>query len=140
MVRNVKSNHTASLRFKAHLALLTNYLISMEFVNTLYFPQCLPSILKCQKSLQAHPTPTHGQKDNAAKIKDRLRNDKNGQLVTRYIKNWADSAKFQVCSSHLTLCGLTVIRSVLPNFSYTHPLCVIIKEQRPRNFYGVYKH
>ena len=130
MVRNVKSNHTASLRFKAHLALFTNYLISMEFVNTLYFPQCLPSILKCQKSLQAHPTPTHGQKDNAAKIKDRLRNDKNGQLVTRYIKHWADSAKFQVCSSHLTLCGLTVIRSVLPNFSYTHPLCLIYKNDK----------
>lgn len=48
--------------------------------------------------------------------------DKNAQLVTRYIKNWADSAKFQVCSSHLTLCGLTVNRSVMPNFSYTHPL------------------
>jgi hypothetical protein len=44
------------------------------------------------------------------------------QPLTRYIKNWADSAKFQVCSSHLTLCGLTVNRSVLPNFSYTHPL------------------
>jgi hypothetical protein len=48
--------------------------------------------------------------------------DKNAQLVTRYIKNWAVSAKFQVCSSHLTLCGLTVNRSVLPNFSYTQPL------------------
>jgi len=51
--------------------------------------------------------------------------DKNAQLVTRYIKNWADSAKFQVCSSHLTLCGLTVNRSVMPNFSYTHPLASI---------------
>ena len=89
MVRDVKANHTASLRFKTHLALLTNYLISMEFVNTLYFPQCLPSILKCQKSLQAFLSPTHGLKDNAAKIKDRLRNDKNGQLVTRYIKHLA---------------------------------------------------
>ena len=48
--------------------------------------------------------------------------DKNAQLVTRYIKNWADSAKFEVCSSHLTLCGLTVNRSEMPNFSYTHPL------------------
>jgi hypothetical protein len=105
MVRNVKSNHTASLRFKAHLA----------------FPQCLPSILKCQKSLQAHPTPTHGQKDNAAKIKDRLRNDKNGQLVTRYIKNWAYSTKNKVFSSHITLYGLTGSYSEMPNFSYTHP-------------------
>jgi len=55
---------------------------------------------------------------------------KEGQLVTRYIKNWADSAKFQVCSSHLTLCGLTVNRSVMPNFSYTHPLAVSVKRQR----------
>ncbi len=99
MVRNVKSNHTASLLFKAHLALLTNYLISMEFVNTLYFPQCLPSILKCQKSLQAHPTPTHGQKDNAAKIKDRLRNDKNVQLVTCGIFYCRDSANMKGCGS-----------------------------------------
>ena len=66
MVRDVKSNHTASLRFKAHLA----------------FPQGLPSILKCQKSLQARPTPTHGQNDNAAKIKDRITKGKKGQLVT----------------------------------------------------------
>lgn len=52
--------------------------------------------------------------------------DKNAQLVTRYIKNWADSAKFEVFSSHLTLCGLTVNRSEMPNFSYTHPLANIV--------------
>jgi hypothetical protein len=83
MVRNVKANPTASLRFQAHLA----------------FPQCLPSTLKCQKSLQARPTRTQGQKDSAAKIKDRLTNDKNGQLVTRYIKNWADTSEIKGCSS-----------------------------------------
>ena len=55
---------------------------------------------------------------------------KEGQLVTRYIKNWADSAKFQVCSSHLTLCGLTVNRSEMPNFSYTHPVSYYTKEAR----------
>ena len=48
--------------------------------------------------------------------------DKNAQLVTRYIKNWADRDRIQVYSSHFTLYGLTVNRSVLPNFSYTHPL------------------
>ncbi len=53
-----------TLRFQAHLA----------------FTQGLPSDQKCQKSLQAHPTPTQGQKDSAAKIKDRLTNKKNGQL------------------------------------------------------------
>ena len=57
--------------------------------------------------------------------------DKNAQLVTRYIKNWADSAKFQVCSSHLTLCGLTVNRSEMPNFSYTHPLNEIGRKAAP---------
>lgn len=77
------SQHAPSLRFQAHLA----------------FPQGLPSIQKCQKSLQALPTPTHGQKDSAAKIKDRLSNDKNGQLVTRYIKNWADTTEIKGCSS-----------------------------------------
>jgi len=60
-----------SLRFQAHLA----------------FPQGLPSVQKCQKSLQARPTPTLGQKDSAAKIKDKLTNDKNGQLPTRGIVN-----------------------------------------------------
>ena len=108
MVRDVKANPTASLRFQAHLALLTNYLISMEFVNTLYFPQCLPLILKCQKSLQARPTRTHGQKDNAAKMKDRLRNDKNGQLVTCGIFYCRDSAGFSVSASNKLLCNLTV--------------------------------
>ena len=58
--------------------------------------------------------------------------DKNAQLVTRYIKNWAYSAKFQVCSSHLTLCGLTVNRSEMPNFSYTHPLAFIVKRPQDR--------
>jgi len=52
-------------------------------------------------------------------------NDKNAQLVTLYIKNWADSAIFQMYSPHLTLCGLTVNRSEMPNFSYTH-LCLIV--------------
>ena len=72
MFTSLESRHAPSLRFQAHLA----------------FPQGLPSIQKCQKSLQARPTPTHSQKDSAAKIKDRLTNDKNGQLVTSGIKHW----------------------------------------------------
>jgi len=59
----------SSLRFQAHLA----------------FPQGLPSDRKYQKSLQARPTPTHGQKDSAAKINNSLTNDKNGQLPTKCI-------------------------------------------------------
>jgi len=67
-----------SLRFQAHLA----------------FTQGLPSIQKCQKSLQTRPAPTHGQKDIAAKIKDRLTNDNNGQLVTGGCCQWRDSASY----------------------------------------------
>ena len=58
-----------SLRFQAHLA----------------FPQVMPSDQICQKSFQVRPTTTHGQKDSAAKIKDRLTKDKNGQLPTMHI-------------------------------------------------------
>jgi len=72
-----------SLRFQAHLA----------------FPQCLPSIQKCQKSLQSLPTPTHRHKDNAAKIKNRLTNDKNGQLPTSGIFYCRVSANLKGCSS-----------------------------------------
>ena len=56
--------------------------------------------------------------------------DKNAQLVTRYIKNWADSTKYEAFSSHLTLCVLIVNRSEMPNFSYTHPLAHIIKDDQ----------
>jgi len=72
-----------SLRFQAHLA----------------FPQGLPSNQKCQKSLQARPTPTHRQKDSAAKIKDKITEDKNGQLVTCGIFYCRDSAEISVCGS-----------------------------------------
>ena len=50
--------------------------------------------------------------------------DKNAQLVTRYIKNWADSAKFQVCSSHLILCSLTVKCSEMPASFLPQPLAL----------------
>jgi len=81
----------SSLRFQAHLA----------------FPQGLPSDQKCQKSLQARPAPTLGQKDSAAKIKDRLTNDKNGQLVTGGIFYCRDSGYFSVSASNKLSCNLT---------------------------------
>ncbi len=71
MFTSLESRHAPSLRFQAHLA----------------FPQGLPSIQKCQKNLQALPAPTHGYKDNAAKMKDRITKDKNGQLVTKVVCN-----------------------------------------------------
>ncbi|OPZ03192.1 MAG: hypothetical protein BWZ11_00308 [Bacteroidetes bacterium ADurb.BinA395] len=52
-----------------------------------------------------------------------IQTDKNRQCITRYIKNWADSAKFEVFNSHLTLRGLTVNCSEMPNFSYTATVC-----------------
>jgi len=42
---------------------------------------------------------------------------KTTEMLTWYIKNWADSANFKVFSSYLTLCGLTGNRSEMPNFS-----------------------
>jgi hypothetical protein len=50
------------------------------------------------------------------------------EMLTWYIKNWADSAEFKGCSSILALCGLTDYRSEVPNFSYTHPLCATMKD------------
>ena len=83
MFTSLESRHAPSLRFQAHLA----------------FPQGLPSIQKCQKSLQARPTPTNGQKDSAAKIKVEISEDKNGQLVTGGIFYCRDSAEINVCGS-----------------------------------------
>lgn len=56
---------------------------------------------------------------------------KNTERTTRYIKNWADGAKLEVFSSHLTLCCLTVNRSEMPNFSYTQPLGATLR-RHPR--------
>ena len=80
-----------SLRFQAHLA----------------FPQGLPSDQKCQKSLQARPTQTHGQKDSAAKIKVEISEDKNGQLVTGGIFYCRVSGYFSVSVSNKLSCNLT---------------------------------
>lgn len=77
------SQHAPSLRCQAH----------WQNAQSNRYIQILP------KSLPALPTPTHVQKDNAAKIKDRITEDKNGQLVTRYIKNWADTTEIKGCSS-----------------------------------------
>ena len=59
------------------------------------------------KSLPARSTPTHGQKDNAAKIKDRISNDKNGQLVTGGIFYCRDSGYFSVSAFNKLSCNLT---------------------------------
>ena len=67
------------------------------------------------KSLPAHPTQLHKQKDNAAKIKDRLTDDKNGQLVTACIVHLADSANIEGVTSNKLCSDLTVLRFESPN-------------------------
>jgi hypothetical protein len=67
----MKTLRKPSLRCKAH----------WQNAQSQRYDQILP------KSLPALPTPTLGQKDNAAKIKDRITEDKNGQLVTKAICN-----------------------------------------------------
>ncbi len=99
MFTSLESRHAPSLRFQAHLAFL----------------QGLPSIQKCQKSLQARPTPTHGHKDCVAKIKDRLTDDKNGQLVTACIVHLADSANIDGVTSNKLCSGLTALYFESPN-------------------------
>ena len=81
------------------------------------------SPLKENKTLQTHnPTDNNGMKEQTENIKGMSLEKKEGQLVTRYIKNWADTTVIKHCSSHLVLCSLTGNRSEMPNFSYTHPL------------------
>jgi hypothetical protein len=67
----MKTLRKPSLRCKAH----------WQNAQNQRYEQILP------KSLPALPTLTLGQKDNAAKIKDRITEDKNGQLVTKAICN-----------------------------------------------------
>ena len=52
------------------------------------------------------PAQTHGQKDNAAKMKDKLTKDKEGQLVTRGIVNCRCSAGFSVSARIKSSCNL----------------------------------
>jgi hypothetical protein len=80
-----------SLRFQAH----------WQNTQSQRYNQILP------KSLPALPTPTHGQKDNAAKIKDGISEDKNGQLVTGGIFYCRDSRYFSVSASNKLSCSLT---------------------------------
>lgn len=76
---------------------------SLHFQAHLAFKQGFPTNQKCQKSLQSRPTLTHGQKDSAAKINDRLTIDKNGQLPRCGIFYCRVSAEIKICGSLQTL-------------------------------------
>ena len=64
-----------------------------------------------QKSV---PVPTHRQKDNAAKIKDKLSKDKNGQLVTRAKSKRADSGNLKGIATNKIFRRLTVLCFEMP--------------------------
>jgi hypothetical protein len=66
------------------------------------------------KSLPALPTPTHGQKDNTAKIKDRITEDKNGQLVTRAKSKRAVSGNLKGIATNKLCNKLTVLCFEMP--------------------------
>ncbi len=82
------------------------------------------------KSLPALPTLTLRQKDNAAKIKHRITEDKNGQLVTTCIKHLAESGLSSVSARIKSSCNLTGKCFEMPNVSYTQPLPNIKKESQ----------
>jgi hypothetical protein len=60
------------------------------------------------------PTQTHGKKDNAAKMKDRITEDKNGQLVTKAKIKRAESANFNEKATNKLHRRLTVKCSEMP--------------------------
>lgn len=74
----MKTQHSSSLRCQAH----------WQNTQSQRYDQILP------KSRPALPTLPLGLKDNAAKIKDKNTEDKNGQLVTGGCCQWRDSASY----------------------------------------------
>jgi hypothetical protein len=76
-------------------------------------------------------TQTHGQTENAAKIKDEIPEDKNGQLVTGGIFYCRDSAEINGCGSLQTSSWLD--SDVLRNRQQKHtakPLATIVKRHQ----------
>ena len=73
--------------------------------------QATTQIQSLQKSM---PTLTHGQKDNAAKMKDRKTNDKNGQLVTKAKIKRAESGYLKRIATNKLHRNLTVACSEMP--------------------------
>lgn len=83
MFTSLESRKALSLRLKAPLA----------------FPhKACPQLKNAKRAFKSVPL-THGQKESAVKIKERLTNDKNGQIVKRYIKYGADTTEIKGCNS-----------------------------------------
>jgi hypothetical protein len=80
-----------SLRFQAH----------WQNAQSQRYNQILP------KSLPAHPTQSHEQKDNAAKRKDKLTGKINNETPTSCIVHLADGTNFKGVTSNKRCNGLT---------------------------------
>jgi len=96
--------------------------------------ECKPT-LRSQAHLQVAPTNAKtktckracfpkrsADRKDAAKMKDRMTKDKNGQLVTTCIKHLAISGLSNVTARIKSSCNLTGNRFEMPNVSYTQPL------------------
>lgn len=53
---------------------------------------------------------------------------KKGEGITRYIKHLAESANFKGSAFYKHCNGLIGNRVEMPNVSYTHPLCAILRD------------
>jgi len=68
---------------------------------------------------------THGQKDNAAKMKDKMTGKINNETLTTCIKHLAVSGLSSVSARIKSSCNLIRNRFEMPNVSYTQPLAFI---------------
>ena len=84
-------------------------------------PHACPPFKALSKSVSV---PAHRKINSAAKITDRLLNDKNGQLVTACIVHLVDSADFKVSTLNKLCSGLTGLCFESPNDTIHANRCV----------------
>ena len=80
-----------------------------------------------QNQPKSLPTQTHGQKDNAAKMKDKMTGKINNETLTTCIKHLAVSGLSSVSARIKSSCNLIENRFEMPNVSCTQPLCTSVK-------------
>ena len=80
------------------------------------------------------PTQTHGQKDNAAKMKDKMTGKINNETLTTCIKHLAVSGLSSVSARIKSSCNLIENRFEMPNVSYTQPLEPMQRKKTRRQF------
>jgi len=86
-------------------------------------PHTLPSRSKSQPHDQnlskSVSVPTHGRQKRCSKLKEKMTEQKKGQLVTSYIKHLAVSTLLSIAARIKSSCNLTEKSFELPNVSYT---------------------